>query len=182
MAAVASAGLLLILAAGCAAASPPDPPSATPTPTPVFASDEEALAAAEEAYANYLRVSDEILMDGGADPERIIEFTSAEMANSEIDGYLEAKEQRFHSTGGSTFANLTIQSVSSGFELEGAVMAYVCSDVSLVDVVNEKGESIVPDSRPDRTPFEITFDLAEPSSKRLVVARAEVWSGGGVCV
>ncbi len=43
-------------------------PTAVPTGTPVFASEEEALAAAIEAYEAYLAVSDAILPDGGRGP------------------------------------------------------------------------------------------------------------------
>ena len=182
MVTAACVGGLLLGAVGCTAAPTPAPRSATPTVASIFASDEEALAAATEAYANYLRVSDEILMSGGEYPERIEEVTSAQMAESEIEGYLGAQEQKFRSTGGSAFSNLTIQHVAIGQESEGVVTAYVCSDVSGVDVFNEDGESVVAANRPDRTPFEVTFDLADASATRLVVASATVWNGAGVCI
>ena len=179
MAAVACA---IVTLAGCAAAPAPAPTTATPTTAPVFASDEEALAAATEAYANYLRVSDEILMDGGDRPERIRDVTTPEMAKSEIDGYIDAKARQLRSTGGSTFSNLQIQSLSVGGEAEKSVVtAYVCSDVSVVDVIDATGQSVVPPDRPDRTPFEVTFDLAPSGPPHLVVARAAVWDGAGVC-
>ncbi|WP_165788010.1 MULTISPECIES: hypothetical protein [Cryobacterium] len=181
MASAACVGGLLLGAAGCTAAPKPAPPSPTPTITPIFASDEEALAAATEAYAKYLRASDEILMDGGQNPERIREFTSTELAKSEIGGYREAQAQNLRSTGGSAFSNFTIQSVEPGPGTKDVVTAYVCSDVSVVDVLNEAGESVVSADRPDRTPFEITFDLTENSTPRLVVASAAVWKGDGVC-
>lgn len=181
MVAAACVGGLLLGAAGCTAAPKSAPPSPTPTVVPIFANDEEALAAATEAYANYLRVSDEILMDGGQNPERIREFTSTELANSEIDGYLDAQAQMLRSTGGSAFSNLTVQSVASGPGNKHVVTAYVCSEVSAVDVLNGEGESVVEADRPDRTPFEITFDLAESNAPRLVVSSAVVWNGDGVC-
>ena len=181
MAAAACVGGLLLGAVGCTAAPKSAPPSPTPTVAPIFASDEEALAAATEAYANYLRVSDEILMDGGENPERIQEFTSTELAKSEIEGYRDAQAQKFRSTGGSTFSNLTLQSVAVDSGNREMVTAYVCSDVSVVDVLNEDGVSVVSPDRPDRTPFEITFELVDSRDPRLVVASAEVWTGAGVC-
>ena len=64
-------GLLALVLAGCAPDVPAIQVPPTPTVTPLFASDEEALAAAEEAYAAYLAMSDEITSDGGERPERI---------------------------------------------------------------------------------------------------------------
>ena len=54
--------LLAVLLSGCASTTEPQP-TLTPTATdaaPLFASDEEALAAATEAYAAYQAVSTEI--------------------------------------------------------------------------------------------------------------------------
>ena len=56
------------LLAGCLPTDPPVTPPPTSDLEPVFASDEEALAAAEEAYGAYLAAADEILSSGGADP------------------------------------------------------------------------------------------------------------------
>ncbi len=50
----------------------------TPTSTPIFASEEEALAAAEEAYAAYLEMSNLISSEGGVEPERIAPFVTAD--------------------------------------------------------------------------------------------------------
>ena len=186
MTGVAGAVVLLVGTSGCAAKPAPAPTSSassSPTPAaPVFASDEEALAAATEAYANYVKVSDEILMDGGAAPERIDDYTSDAMAESEKEGFADAMTRNIRSTGGSTFYNLTIQSFSSEPEADGPIVtAYVCSDVSKVDVLNSDGVSIVAPDRPDTTPFEVGFDLAPTGASRLVVASSDVWRGAGVC-
>ncbi len=62
---IALVALAVLLLSGCL------PPQTTVTPTPeataapVFASDEEALAAATAAYAAYLAMSDQIFAEGG---------------------------------------------------------------------------------------------------------------------
>ena len=57
--------------AGCAASPKPLPSvSGTADAAPVFASDDEALAAAEKAYAAYQKVGDAVGQDGGDNAER----------------------------------------------------------------------------------------------------------------
>ncbi len=71
-AALAAAGALALVLTGCVGGATP---TSSPTPTeaaPIFASDEEALAAAVSAYELYLMASAEDHKDGGrASPERI---------------------------------------------------------------------------------------------------------------
>ena len=68
---VATTLALGLALAACSTGGTPLPPAPSPSVTPVFASDEEALAAAKDAYTAYLKVSDQILVDGGANPDRI---------------------------------------------------------------------------------------------------------------
>ncbi|MDQ1582169.1 MAG: hypothetical protein QOF36_223, partial [Microbacteriaceae bacterium] len=64
LATLAGAGLIVITLAGCATSASPMPtPSAVHSP--LFASDEEALKAATDAYAAYLAMSDTIAQEGG---------------------------------------------------------------------------------------------------------------------
>lgn len=169
--------------AGCATEQTPAPThTAAATDAPVFASDEEALAAATKAYAGFLEMSDRILMDGGSDPGRIKEYASGELATLEMESYSQAKAQGFRSTGGSVYSNMTIQTSNAGSAGGiGVLSVYLCSDVSAVDVFDSGGKSIVSSSRPDRTPFEVSFDIASTSPIKLLVASAEVWNGPGVC-
>lgn len=176
----ASGALALTAMVGCAAAPLPPPTPSSTAAAPVFASEEEALAAATEAYAAYLSMSDQILIDGGENPERIKPFASAAMAETEMKGYANAKSKGYRSTGASRFDNLTLQSIDAA-ATEGAVSAYLCSDVSEVDVVDASGDSVVSPDRPSRTPFQVVFDVAATAPPQLVVASADVWNGSGVC-
>ena len=71
-AALAAAGALALVLTGCVG-SPAPTPSPTPTEAaPIFASDEEALAAAVKAYELYTRsVASQVTDDGGVEPERV---------------------------------------------------------------------------------------------------------------
>lgn len=177
---VAVVAALAVAAVGALTGCVPGKPAVTPAPTstsgsPVFASDEEALAAAEEAYRAYTRISDQILNEGGVGPERILDVASGEFGEQESVGLAEFASNGWKSTGSSDVTNFVAQSVN----LDGSpvVIAYVCVDVSAVNVVDSTGISVVSATRPDTQAFEVTFDGA---TSLLPIAR-EVWSGGGVC-
>lgn len=156
---------------GCATPTPMPTAPPAPSDSPVFASDEEALAAAEEAYGRYSRVADQILVDGGADPERLKEFVSDEIYATEEPGFLRFASKGWHGVG-ETYFTLTLQHYD-----DRQVVVYSCDDVSETDVLDSAGVSVV---KPDRTtliPFEVTFDVED--SMRIV--GSDVWTGGGVC-
>jgi hypothetical protein len=181
VAVVACVGFLLISSAGCAVERTPVQPSATPTAQPVFASDEEALAAATEAYEAYISTADQIVRDGGEDPTRIRDYVSDDLAESEIESYALLKERNLRGVGESSYSDFSLQRVSSDSSRSDVVTAYVCSDLSATDVLDESGQSVVALERQDRRPFELTFDVAEAGPPALVVASVTVWNGGGVC-
>jgi hypothetical protein len=171
-----TAALLLALT-GCV---PTGTPSASPsaTATPVFASDAEALAAAEKAYAAYVNTSDQILIDGGSHPERLKPLVSATLYAEELKGFQLTATNGWHSTGGTTYDHFSLEAYNPD-DQKALVVAYVCSDVSHVDVFDSNGASVVSPGREERTPFEATFSLQ--GSSKLVLASDELWTGGGVC-
>lgn len=166
---------LLLLLTACGDPSDP-PPAPEPTVTPAFASDEEALAAAVEAYSAYLAVSDAILADGGANPERIYQVATSSLGADEIEGFAEFQANGFRSVGRSTFDDMRLQSFSS--EAIDAVRVYVCVDVSEVDVVDASGKSIVAPDRQTLIPFEMGFDRVAGT---LLLSSKEIWDRGSVC-
>jgi hypothetical protein len=180
MSAVVCAAILLFSCAGCAEEPTPQPTTNSPTAAaPVFASDEEALAAATEAYANYQRMADQIDGEAGRGPERIAPYVSEDFLPTAIhqsDGFREAN---VHSIGATTFAIDGVQSLRYTTPEDTFVSLYICDDVSTVDVVDEDGESIVSESRVAITPFEVNFVPGPTGS--LVVDSREVWGGDNFC-
>ena len=160
----------------CVPSSEPDP-EPTPTATPLFASDEEALAAAEEAYGKFLSVSDEVFAEGGAQPERLQEVATGRQLEMDLDGYREVAEQKLRSVGTTTFGDAELQSRSEA-DGEVEVIVYLCEDVSGVDVLDSNGASIVLDSRPNETRYEVLFESDPESPSRLLVESREVWADG----
>jgi hypothetical protein len=178
------AGLAVAVLAMCGCVAPE--PVAVPTPdasaTPLFASDEEALAAATEAYARYVAVSDQILIDGGLKPERLLEVATQAVFEKQSEGYQIAFERGWRSTGGTVVDSVTLQDFASN-AVEGTdiVTVYACIDVSKVDVVDASGASVVSDSRPDRSPYEASFDAVNGTSTKLVLSGEKIWTGENFC-
>jgi hypothetical protein len=137
----------------------------------VFASDEEALAAAEEAYGKFLAATDAVIRDGGSEPERVQAYLSPELYQRELAGYEQLAQNGWHGVGSTTF-DLKLQRFFGG-----TVVAYACDDVSQTDVVDSNGESVVLAGRAERVAYEVEFDARND----LVIVRKDVWSGGGVC-
>jgi hypothetical protein len=166
--------------AGCAQSPPPAIPTAEPSFAPVFKSDAEALAAAKKAYVAYLAVSDEILIDGGKDPSRLLTVATNGELNAQTPGFAEFMSKGWHSTGGTQIDQIRLQGYFPTLR-KGIVIVYACIDVTNVRVLNREAESVVSSSRPSQQPFQATFDLAPPGSKHLILAAETPWNGSGIC-
>ena len=175
----AAAALLLTSLAGCIDPGPVKTPVPTPSATPVFASDEEALAAAEAAYAAYQVVEDAIFAEGGANPERLTAVASRDFLDASLAGFDSIRSKGWRSVGKSAITSVDLQAYDPTASDIDIITVYLCDDVSAVDVLDSSGVSVVSPQRPDRTLFEVRFDL-EPVSKALLVASRDVW-GDGQC-
>ena len=163
-------------ASGCASEAPAADPTPTPSATPLFASDEEALAAAEEAYAAYLAVTDEIYAEGGAGSDRLASVAAGTLLEADSTGMADVAKLGYRSVGETKFDSFSLQSYSpNAADLKSIVVAYLCQDVSGVDVFDPSGSSVVSDDRPDRTRLEVTFDGLE-DSRQLLVSNKVAWS------
>lgn len=174
-------GSLVVLAlAGCVGGTPLPPLPPTPTSTPLFASEEEALAAAEEAYAEYLAMSNLISSEGGEDPERIAQVAGRELVDSSLEGFETLQENQWRTVGVSSVVSAVLQYVDLGAQTpaEAVLAAYLCVDLSGLDVQDVDGNSVVSSDRPDLQAFEVFFDA--PKAGQLVPAEREPW-GTEVC-
>jgi hypothetical protein len=175
-----SVGVALTLAlTGCAPdAAVPTPPE--PTVEPIFASDEEALAAAEAAYAAYLEVSDQVLKAGAEDTEPLRSVVSPRFYQAELGSLEEFSAAGYRITGTTTVRDTRLQQFNPG-TVEDVVIIYLCSDVSAVDVLDGAGNSVVGADRPNQTSFEVGFDIADENPPELAVAWREPWQGTETC-
>jgi len=136
-----------------------------PTPTAAFASEEEALAAAVAVYARYVELGDEIGHDGGRDAERLSAVVVGAFLDQSVEGLSGWVEKGWRQVGSTTFRDVALQQFSAG--PSGAVIVYLCEDVTDVDVVDAAGSSVVAVDRPDTYYFQVTFDVGDDLQLRM---------------
>jgi hypothetical protein len=159
------------------AACTPSQPTPSPTPTsahaPLFTSDAEALKAATDAYAAYLKMSDTISHEGGADPERIKPYVTAHAYAGASSSFKVLRDRRWHTVGDTTFRDEHLAQFGAD-----TVSIYLCSDVSAVRVFDEAGADVTPTTRTDVLPIEVTFRSRED---KLLLESSDRWSGANFC-
>ena len=178
----ALAVLVAALAVGGCVDNEPDPTqSPDPSPTPLFESDEEALAAAEEAYGRYQAVEAEILADGGENSERIDGLAVRDALLAAEEGFADYRANGYRNIGSTNFETVELQHYSAsskdGLDVVGL---YICLDFSSQDVVNAENISVVRPGRVVRQAFEVSFDIAQ-SGDDLVLAAREPWGSNDIC-
>ncbi len=169
---------MLVALTGCVDGDPLPTLPPTPTSTPVFASEEEALAAAEAAYEAYNEMSNTIAAEGGRDPERIEPFVTPNYLPSEVDTYDYYRVNGLHLEGGVRVARLSLQQY---LELDGSaeVAVYVCLDVLAARVIDNSGVDVTPRDRDDVIPLEVVF--VGVSRDELKIDRSDQWSDSSFC-
>lgn len=157
--------------------------SAPPEPsiTPIFASDEDALAAATEAYAKYLEVSDLIASEGGFNPERISPLVSADRLKSELQVYSDLAASGSHQKGVSSFDGARLQQVTDDGNGSASITLYVCLDQTTAEFINSDEISITPPKDDLRSAFEVRMSASRSAKPNILLEGMERWSGSGIC-
>jgi hypothetical protein len=156
-------------------------PPAEPTAevAPLFATDEEALEAATAAYEEFLRVSSQILQDGGADPDRLRPLVSDEVYASEAEGFAALSQNDWKLTGSTELTGMLLQQHMQGPPGSAQVIAYACVTVAGTDVVDSMGVSQVEPDRVTDLQFEVVFASTDESS--LLIERKTLWDEEVTC-
>jgi hypothetical protein len=119
-----------VLLSGCVPEGSDVVPPPEPTTEPVFASDEEALAAATEAYKAYQSVLNEISRDGGSNPERIAAVVTSDRLEKELEGFGELAKAGRRLTGEPVVAETIFQQLYVGALGMTVVVVYACVEPS----------------------------------------------------
>jgi hypothetical protein len=164
---------------GCVAGATPRA-SLTPSTTPisVFATDEEATAAAIAAYQRYLDVSNQIAQEGGIDPDRIKAVATGETARTEIQGSQDLRNSGLHRSGSITFDSARFQQRWPATDGEHVVL-YLCLDVTQSRRLDADGDDETPDRTLERVPLEV--ELVAVQSQQTYVQAGSVWPGESFC-
>ncbi|MHA6668951.1 hypothetical protein ACX3O0_08775 [Homoserinimonas sp. A447] len=162
-----------VLLSGCVPVDPEVTPPPEPSTEPIFASDEEALAAATDAYAAYLAMSDLIAQEGGVNPERIAPYVTEEWLERELTGFSAISNSTRHQVGASAFEDVTLQHVEDTIDYK-AVTVYVCHDATGVRIFDSSGMDVTPPALADPWKSEVTFEV-DPAADHLLLAGNDPW-------
>ena len=180
-AAVGALAVMLATLSGCGTDTPVTIPTQQPTSEPLFASDEEALAAAEAAYSKYLSISDEIGASGGEDVDRLAAAVTGEQLLREEEAFASYVEKGLKTVGQTQLRAFEIQQSTQSESDIASIGAYACADASGVRVFDKSGKDVTPSDRQNVRAFEINLRSAESMSKQLLIDRVSAWSGDGIC-
>lgn len=172
------AGVAATLAACSDTTRIPDP-TPEPSAAPLFATDEEALAAAVEVYERYLREADEALIDPDRPLSTLEETASDELVENVLAVRANLDEQGLILTGYRTLENSLFQS-SVSEDGTTTVTFYVCESVEGTDLLGSDGLSIIEPTRMPLSEWSPTVVFSDDGSQGIVTDR-ELWQGGGIC-
>ena len=176
-----SAGVLAVALSGCAGAPAPTPAPTPPASAhPIFASDEEALAAAEAAYESFLSTSVAVTNDGGVNADRLKDVATGQALEDEAAAAARFLEEGWRTSGSIGFRVSHVQSVSVPQGDEAMVSIYVCDDLRNLDMVDGAGASLVVEGRVVDVPY--TVVVTGRDSLRLKVVEKALWTRDNFCL
>lgn len=175
---IASAGLLIT---ACVPSEPVVTPVETGTIKPIFASDEEALAAAVEAYEGYQRVSYEVGGEDSSGYEPLRLLLTEEWYKTEVAGFERFAEDGIRLAGFASISEFALQQWWEEPQGVANVIVYICEDLTNARIVDGGGADLTPSDRENIVPIEVTFVSAASRSTELLIARVLPWNGSGLC-
>lgn len=147
---------------------------------PLFATEEEALAAAEEAYAEYQAVLDRAFATYDVEPLKGVAVDAA--LGEAIDAVEGFRENGLVQVGSSTID--VISFVYPGGLTNGSIddpaQVNACLDISGTDIVDANGISAVVQGRRTLLPALVSLVISGPSHK-ILVSDEEIWDGENFC-
>ena len=176
---VVTLAVLLLVLTGCTPRDEVVVPDPEPTVEPMFASDEEALAAAEEAYGAYLAASDASLAGGGVERGELYKLVTERMREEIDEDFDSIGENGWIVQGNTSFDSAVLQSLVQEPDYSD-VTIYLCADVSNNRVIDALGADVTPADRADRVPLEV--QLVSESGSGLKLERSDYWPDQSICL
>jgi hypothetical protein len=182
-----AAVIALVVLAGLVSGCSPSEPLVSTVPTSSssaapFASDDEALAAAQATYEDFMAVANQIMAEGGVAPERLDALATAKVAMPEKDGLSRLAQRNLRISGKPRVTAAALQAYATeSRDGKNIITAYFCVDGSETSVIDSDGRSVVDKSGSNLTAFEVSFDLVDEVPPLLIVSEKTLWEGSGVC-
>jgi len=182
-AAIVLAALAVVLSLGGCFADEEPVPTTTPVPsaTPIFATEEEALAAAEEAYKAYLELSDEVGAEGGHGVDRLIPYVTEGQLEDERQSFKEYEAEGISTRGSTGLVEFQLQQAPISEMGVTKLFAYACLDASEIRVFDKNGAELSTPNRPEKQTFQVDFELRPEVADQFLLNGMEIWDGEGIC-
>jgi hypothetical protein len=144
----------------------------------VFASEEEALAAAEELYGEYLAAENALGAGGWVDVSLVEPFLKGEALADETESAESLATKGYRQSGEINFDSAALQQLDDDGPGSVQLTLYLCLDVSTASILDSADQPVVIPDRPDRLGLEIEMDDGEGDLK---IERSEPWTGSNFC-
>lgn len=141
---------------GCAGPASPPPPE----PAPLFASDEEAFAAAEATYRAYEDASNAVDLSAPESFQPMFDLTAGDFNAMERKGLARLHAEGITKQGETRVIYVEAQHLAAD---HSRIEIAVCSDVSAVNLLDATGSSTVNPDRLDVQPFTVFLERAQVS-------------------
>lgn len=165
-----------------AACTPTDQPVSSPTPTTIFASEDEALAAATDVFAGYLAAYDSAMADGGKDISGLRDYVGDEYL-AELSKPGTIVRNNWHTVGVSTFEVVGVSKYRD-HDRSAVIDLNICRNLSAIKVVDSGERDVTPPDREVVVPLIVSFTSrgSDPSSSYpLVISKVESWVASDAC-
>lgn len=153
---LAAAALVAVLAAGALSGCVGQP--APVETTPGFATEEEAFAAAEQTYRNYVDALNQVDLSDPKTFEPVYMWTTGEVNAQERKSLSEMHADGWSLSG--TTSIVDFKGISGPSWPTDRLTARVCTDVSTVQVLDASGASTMSPTRPTGYTIEVTFTVS----------------------
>lgn len=156
------------LAVGLTACQPEPQPSAS---GPVFASEEEAFAAAEETYRAYVDALNQVDLSDPETFEAVYAWTTGDANAGARESFSEMHADGWTVSGESVVGSST--PIEATVSTDAVVSIAVCLDVSAVTLVDSAGESVVAADRPDSQSVRVDLIESAISPTNLLISNLD---------
>lgn len=180
LAATAALGVALVVT-GCVPSEPVVTPAETGATAPIFATDEEALAAAVAAYEDYQRAVYELGSKVTHDFEPLRPLLTDEWFAKEVEGLEELFSQGRVFSGFTTVKEALLQQRWEESPGSAHVVLYICVDISATRIITTEGRDVTPSNRIELVPLEVSFLSSDGATAQLLTAKVAPWDDLGLC-
>lgn len=146
----------------------------------MFASEEEAFAAAEQVWIKYIDASNRFAASGGKDLAAFDGVVSDTQLEDEIEAAAQLRERDLHTAGGLEYSDFRFQQYHEDGAPGAYLQAYTCLEFGMVQVLDSSGSDVGVEGHDESRPYEVVFVTDGPKPP-FMVEKLIKWTGRDFC-